>query len=138
MMVQKMKEDYPKMSIILALSNAVSAKNCLQNHNGFTPVQLVTGKLPNLSCVLRSSSLPALEDVDENSTCKTHLDAMYAARSAFLKDEASERIKRALRHPIRSTEKFFERGEKVFYKRDDLGMCLVRRVRYVLFVMVLG
>ena len=80
-MVQKIQEDFPKMDINLILSNAVSAKNCLQNHNGFTPVQLVT--------------------------------------SAHMRADNSERIKRALRYPVRSTEKFFEKGEKVMFKRDD-------------------
>ena len=117
-MVQKIKEDHPSMNINLALSNAVSAKNCLQNHNGFTPVQLVTGTLPNLPSVMKDR-LPALEEVDESLSCKKHMDAMFAARSAYLRAEHSERIKRALRHPVRSTEKFFEKGERVLFKRDE-------------------
>ena len=111
-MVQKIQEDFPKMDINLILSNAVSAKNCLQNHNGFTPVH------HNLPSVLKND-LPVLEEDEENSTCKKHLDAMFAARSAYMRAENSERIKRALRHPVRSTEKFFEKGEKVMFKRDD-------------------
>ena len=118
LMVAKLKEDFPRMNINSVIGVAISAKNCLQNNKGFTPVQLVTGTLPNLPSVLHSK-LPGLEELENNSTAKSHLDAMYAAREAFLKAESSERIKRALRHPIRATEKYFERGEKVFYKRDD-------------------
>ena len=44
---------------------------------------------------------------------------MYAARRAFVKAEASDKIKWALKHPVRASEELFENGEKVFYKRDD-------------------
>ena len=45
--VEKILEEEPKIDIEFALANAVSAKNCLTNHIGFAPVQLVTGQLPN-------------------------------------------------------------------------------------------
>ena len=92
----------------------------MQNHLGFTPIQLVTGTLPNIPSVL-NSDLPALEEADSN-VVNNHLNAMYAARRAFVKAEASDKIKRALKHHVRASEEFFENGEKVFYKRDD-GKC---------------
>ena len=117
LMVDKMLEEDPKMKIEVALANAISAKNSMQNHLGFTPIQLVTGTLPNIPSVL-NSDLPALEEADSN-VVNNHLNAMYAARRAFVKAEASDKIKRALKHPVRASEEFFENGEKVFYKRDD-------------------
>ena len=36
-----------------------------------------------------------------------------------MKAESSEKIKRALRHPVQSCEVIFINGDKVFYKRDD-------------------
>ena len=86
-----------------------------QNHNGFAPIQLVTGALPNLPSVL-VSGLPALEEAESEQT-KHHLERMYSARRAFVKAESSEKIKRALRHPIRACETTFENGERVYYKR---------------------
>ena len=65
-----------------------------------------------------NSDLPALEEADSN-VVNNHLNAMYAARRAFVKAESSDKIKRALRHPVRASEQVFENGEKVFYKRDD-------------------
>ena len=44
---------------------------------------------------------------------------MYAVRRSFVKAESCDKIKRALRHPVRASEEFFKNGEKVFYKRDD-------------------
>ena len=65
-MVDKMLEEVPKMKIEIALANAISAKNSMQNHLGFTPIQLVTGTLPNVASVL-NSNLPALQEADSNA-----------------------------------------------------------------------
>ena len=117
LMVSKMLEESPGMNVEIALADAVSAKNSLQNYNGFSPIQLVTGSLPNLPNVL-NSALPSLE-TSESKNLTEHLNAMHSARCAFMKAEASEKIKRALRHPVRSCEVMFINGDKVFYKRDD-------------------
>ena len=58
-----MLEEDPKMKIEVALANAISAKNSMQNHLGFTPIQLVTGTLHNIPSIL-NSDLPALEEAD--------------------------------------------------------------------------
>ena len=105
------------MKIEIALAYAVSAKNSLQNHHGFAPIQLVTGTLPNLPNVL-NSFLPALQPA-ESKLVTNHLHAMRAARIAFMKSESSEKVARTLRHPVRACEQYFSHGEKVFYKRND-------------------
>ena len=48
-MVNKMLEESPKLKLDIALAHAINAKNSLQNHNGFAPIQLVTGVLSNLT-----------------------------------------------------------------------------------------
>ena len=110
--VDKMLEEDPKMKIEVALADAISAKNSVQNHLGFTPIQLVTDTLLKIPSIL-NSDLPALEEADSNVV------NMYAVQRAFVKAESSDKIMRALRHPVRVSEAFFENGEKVFYKRDD-------------------
>ena len=87
------------------------------NHNGFTPVQLVTGQLPNLPTVF-NSNLPAL-DLPECKDNILYIQAMNLARQAYVSAESSERVKRALRHPVRVSEEIFSHKDKVFYKRDD-------------------
>ena len=100
--VQKILEEEPKIDIEFALAtlNAVSAKNCLTNHNGFAPVQLVTGQLPNLPTVF-NSGLPALEQPESENNMR-YIQTMNIARQAYIKAESSERIKCALRHPVKS------------------------------------
>ena len=47
-----------------------------------------------------------------------HLNALHAARKAFIQMEADERIRRALRNKVRASEQVFENGDRVFYKRE--------------------
>ncbi|KAJ8036474.1 hypothetical protein HOLleu_20462 [Holothuria leucospilota] len=114
----KMLEEDPKMEVEVALAWAVNAKNCMQNHCGFSPIQLVLDNHPNLPSVL-SSQLQAFENAEVSDTVIRHLNALHAARRAFTKAESSERICKALKHNVRATETTFEPGDNVFYKRDD-------------------
>ena len=116
--VQKMMEEDPHMEIDVALAWAVNAKNSMQNHSGFSPIQLVLGTNPNLPSVMMNKP-PALEHAEVSDTVIKHLNALHAARRAFAKAESSERIRRALRHNIRVPEVTFITGDRVFYKRDD-------------------
>ena len=116
--IQKMMEEDPQMSLEVALAWAVNAKNSLQNHLGFSPIQLVTGSHPNLPSVL-TNNLPAQEEIIMSETVANHLNALHLARRAFTKAESSERIKRALKHNVRVNEEQFQPGDKVFFKRDD-------------------
>ena len=112
-MIEKMLDEDETIKLDIALANAISAKNSLYNYNGFSPIQLVTGSLPNLPNVL-NKALPALEDT--STVVSNHLNAMNLARRAFMQAEASEKISRALKHPVRATEENFDNGEKVYYK----------------------
>ena len=118
MCVQKIMEEDPKIALDVALAWAVNAKNSMQNHCGFSPIQLVLGKHPNLPSVM-VNKLPAMEDAEVSESVMKHLNTLHAARRAFAKAESSERIRRALRHNVRVAETAFQNGEKVFYKRDD-------------------
>ena len=53
-----------------------------------------------------------------------HLNALHSAREEFIKSEADERIRRALRHKISNIEQNFNNGEYVYYKRDGKPMWL--------------
>ena len=50
--VEKMLEENPRMNLEVALAWAVNAKYSMQNHNGFSPIQLVLGTNPNLPSVV--------------------------------------------------------------------------------------
>ena len=47
-----------------------------------------------------------------------HISAIHEARKAFIESECSERIRRALRHNVRSVEEVYETGQKVYYYSD--------------------
>ena len=115
----KTKEEV-KCSAEVALAWAVSSKNALQNNNGFSPNQLVFGRNTNLPTVL-SDKLPALEPTTSSDTVRTNLQALHSARKNYLEAENSDRIKRALRHQVRTfSDVKYENGDKVYYKRNKV------------------
>lgn len=116
--VAKILEDDPQLDLEVALLWAVNAKNSLQMVSGWSPYQLVFGINPNLPSVLTDKP-PALEGTTMNEIFAKHLNALHSGRRAFIQAESSQRIRRALRHQIRSAGEHFEQGESVYYKRDD-------------------
>ena len=108
-----------KCSISVALAWSISAKNALENVFGFSPNQLVFGRNPNLPTVM-NSNLPALEGVSSSQLIADHLNAMHAARKAFVVLEASEKLRRALKSRTRNASSVveYETGMKVYYKLE--------------------
>ena len=70
-------------------------------HGGFSPNQLVFGQNMNLPSVL-TDQLPALTGSAETKLIKEKLDTLHQARKNFIKAESSVKIKRALKHPVRT------------------------------------
>ena len=98
---------------------AVSAKNSLSGHQGYSPNMLVFGRNPNYPNIL-TSELPALETQVSRVTVENNLEAMNSAREAFIQSECSEKIKHALKHTVRScNDAVFDNGDKVYYKRNN-------------------
>ena len=115
-MINKIKNE-TDCTTEVALAWAINAKNYLHNVYGFSPSQLVFGKNPNLPTVL-NDKLPSLEGKTSSEVVATHINVKHEARKAFIECEASEKIRRALRHNIReSTTMVFQTGDKVYYKR---------------------
>ena len=114
--MMKTMEDV-KCSMETALAWAVCAKNSLQNTFGYSPNQLVFGINVNLPSVEHDAP-PALKSPEHSDLVRENLNALHKARENFIKSESSERIKRALRHNVRTyAEVEFSPGEKVYYKR---------------------
>ena len=101
----------------VGLAWACSAKNSLQNHNGFSPNQLVLGNNTNLPSVL-TDELPALKSTTSSDIIRKNLAALHSARSNYMKSENSERIKRAIKSKTRTyAEEQYQNGDKVYFKR---------------------
>lgn len=119
MMLLKMEEQCPNVPIEVLLCWANMARNSLQMWCGFSSYQLVFGQNPNLPNIM-SSQLPALEGSTTSEVLAKHMNALHAARRAFVESEAGERIRRALRSKIRASEQVFSNGDLVYYKRDGI------------------
>ncbi|MEL6943456.1 MAG: transposase family protein, partial [Bacteroidota bacterium] len=103
----------------VALAWAVSARNALANFSGFSPNQMVFGKNPALPNVF-DNEIPAMNPVESSDTVRENLNAMHSAREQFIKAESSERVRRALRHNVRSSDvDDIRNGDEVLYKRND-------------------
>ena len=117
-MVTKILADQPDTDLEIALAWAVHSKNCLQMNGGYSPYQLVYGRNPKLPSIMTDEP-PALEGSTISSVFGTHLNALYAARKAFVQAESSEKIRRALRHQVRSSGMVYSNGDSVYFKRDN-------------------
>ena len=116
--VEKILEGQPNLNLDVALVWAVNAKNSLSMVYGWSPYQLVYGSNPNLPGVLTDKP-PALENTTISEKFARHLNALHSSRRAFVQAESSERIRRALRHKIRTSGEYYQHGDRVYYKRDD-------------------
>ena len=104
----------------VALAWAVSAKNALQNNGGFSPNQLVFGRNPNVPSVLTDLP-PAFETTTSSDLIRNNMNALHSARKNYIAAESSERIRRALRHKVRSyADTVYVNGDKVFYRRKNV------------------
>ena len=102
-----------------ALPWALSAKNTLSNVSGYAPNVLVFGRNPSVPSVL-TDSVPALEPCSVSEIVRVNLKVMHSARKAYVAAESSEKIRRALRMKLRtSNDTIVNSGDSVFYRREN-------------------
>ena len=102
--------------MIHCLQQAVFAKNCLSATQGFSPYQLVYGRLPRLPNVTINE--PPANEGDMHSVVSNHLNTLTVARREYTMAEASGNIKRALRSIVRYDERHFQIGDQVYYHQN--------------------
>ena len=111
-----------KYPIEIVVAWAVCAKKALHNCYGYSPNQPVLGKNPNFHSVLIDNP-PALEGHTSSEIIANHLNAMHAVRAAFIKSEACEKRRRAIRAKTRTaTSLIYEPGEIVYFKRENSNL----------------
>ena len=96
-------------------------KNASRNCYGYSPNQLVFGKNPNFTSVLIDNP-PALEGQTATEITANHLNAMHAARAAFIESEASEKFRRAIRAKTRTTSLIYEPGDILYFKQENSNL----------------
>ena len=115
-MIMKVRED-TSCSIELAVAWSINAKNSLANVHGFSPYQLVFGKNPRIPNILTDKP-PALYAGSGIEIVRNNLNALHKAREEFVRCESSEKLRRALRHNVRSSGDIkYVTGDRVYYKR---------------------
>ena len=117
LILHKLCSQYPRVDVNILLGWANMAKNSLHTHHGFSSHQLVFGRNPNIPNILTDSP-PALEGSTMSEVFAKHLNALQSAREAFVRSDANERLRRALRHKVAAIHQHFSQGETVYYKRD--------------------
>lgn len=117
--VSKIVEDTAS-GVQIALAWAVAARNTFVNRSGVSPNQLVFGFNPHFPNIY-DSNLPA-SSLEEPSTdiIRKNSEARNKAREIFIRYEANERIRKALRHNVRHTDiDTIQHGDEVLYKRRE-------------------
>ena len=115
----------------IIFAGAISAKNSLQNHGLFSANQLVIGHNINLPSVL-TDALHAFENSTSSDIIRKNMEDMWKARESYIQAESSERIRRALRHNVRTyaDERHYRR--KNFKEWKGPGVVLGQDGEYVL------
>ena len=112
-------DNYSQYPTDVIVSWAVGAKNALHTCYGFSSNQILFAMNPNLPSNL-INLLPAMEEVSKTKIIVKHLNAMNAARKAFIEAESNEKLRLALKVKNRITTGItYEIGDIVYYKRKD-------------------
>ena len=119
-MLERMTEDYPETDEQVLLGWANMAKNSMQMVYGYSSNQLVFGTNPNLPNIM-SDGLPAMDGKTSSEVFAKHLNALHAARKAFIESESCERIRKALKKKVCTNNTIFHKGDRVYYKRERDG-----------------
>ena len=102
----------------VALCWALAAKNSLTNVYGFSPNQLVFGKNIELPAA-HHDKLPT-QNVPSSHFIMKNLNALHTARQAFVQQESSEKLRRALNRKTRGySDISFQQGDTVYYHRNN-------------------
>ena len=120
-MLEKLEYENPKMPFDDLLAWACTAKNAMAMFNGYSPYQIVFGRNPTLPGF--DLHPPSTNDI-KGEVLLRHLQALNSAKKAFVEADSSERVRRALRHKIRISERSYQPGDVVYYKREDSSQWL--------------
>ena len=115
--LQQVVVDYPELDLDTALAWSCYAKNILSNIYGFSPYELVFGRKPHMVDILEAPPT-ALEVRTHCQVFQDNMNAMTAAKAAFIKAQNCEKLKLALRSKIRTTDHIYQQGDWVYYKRE--------------------
>ena len=109
--------DFPDMDLETALAWACVAKNSLSTVYGFSPFQLVYGRIPSIPNIIDEPP-NVIEIKSHSKALEDQLKAMHECRTAFIKSQNCEKIKQALRTKMRTAQHNYNPGDYVYYRRE--------------------
>ena len=116
--LKKMIEEKREMDPQDALGWAIHARNIYPGTYGWSPFQLIYGRNPKPPGI-GGDKLPALSGTIMEAL-GGHLDNLLSAQRNYRESVNLNMIKTALVYKLRSTEREFKNGEKVYFKRENL------------------
>ena len=115
-MVAKIKAGNSNLKDQKALEYALFAKNIEPNNKGFSAFQIVYGTNPTIPGIINSTPA-SLSTRFESEDVRKHIEKIDLAREAFREADNNERIKRALKSRIQSSNhEFYKLGDRVYFK----------------------
>ena len=108
----------PKLKPEVALAWVIQAVNTLQNVNGFTPFQLVFGRLPRHPTLVEDNPGANQELADSEATWARHYRMRMAAREAFTASEADRILRRALEQRVYTDPSKVKVKDWVYFRRN--------------------
>jgi len=121
-MVEKIRRDYPKMTMQEAVNEASFAKNCIiQQITGFSPFQLVFGRNPGIPGASESTT-GGLEELSPGEITRGIFDRMNRIITEFQARERDWRYKTALKANLpKTTDVIMEMGDEVVFRDGKDG-----------------
>ena len=121
-MVEKIRRDYPGMTMQEAVNEASFAKNCIiQQQGGFSPFQLVFGRNPGIPGASECST-GGLEQLSPGEITRGIFDRMNKIITEFQERERDWRYKTALKSNLpTSTDVILEIGDQVVFRDGKDG-----------------
>jgi hypothetical protein len=121
-MVEKIRRDYPQLTMQEAVNEAAFAKNCIiHQHGGFSPFQLVYGRNPGIPGASECST-GGLEQLSPGEITRGIFDRMNKIITEFQEKERDWRYKTALKSNLpATTDVIMEIGDQVVFKDGKDG-----------------
>ena len=115
--VVRVQTDNPEIDLECAVAWACAAKNSLSTVHGFSPFQLVFGRQPNIPNIIDEPP-NVLEAKSHSKALEDQLKALHECRTAYMKTQNCEKLKRALRTKMRTAQHVYNPGDYVYYRRQ--------------------
>lgn len=116
----KLRDELPWTDARILLAWATNGKNSLSNTYGHSPYTLVFGRTPSIPSLDSVEMITTMNESTANKVLADHLNVMYLSRSAFLKANNSDKVKRALKSRIPNSEEEYFSGDRVYFRRRNM------------------